>query len=307
MKAVVSTLLTEVAQGQALSAAAARQPTVFPAVFVSLLNAGEQSGNLSGAVRDIGAALTHDEALSAYARRIAIYPAIVGSILLLAVVIALVHVVPQLETLFAGNGQVLPLQTRVLVGLSRLAIDWGWALLAGLGLLLAAARVALARSEALRIRFDTHLLHLPLLGEIRRKLALARFAALFATLYAAGITVIDALRTSADVTGNLALREGLRTATERIEQGQPLSAAFDSIALFPPLIARMIRVGEHTGALDRALANVASLYRRDIAESIGRLQATLEPALTLLMGGLLLWIATAVLGPIYDIITQLPT
>jgi len=184
--------------------------------------------------------------------------------------------------------------------------DWGWAMLLVLGAGLAFGAHALARSEPLRIRAHTLRLRLPLIGEILRKLALARFAALFATLYAAGINIIDALRASEDAVGNLALREGLRAARQGIEQGQPMSAAFEAAQVFPPLVTRMLRLGEHTGALDQALNKVASLYQRDVADGIARLQAAAEPALTVLMGGLLLWIASAVLGPIYDIITRLP-
>lgn len=306
MAAVVGALLGEVEGGRPLSAAAARQPAAFSPVFVSLLHAGEQAGALPEAVRDIGQALRRDDELAAHAQRIAIYPAIVGAILLLALLIALVHVVPELEQLFRATGQPLPLHTRLLVGLAHAVSAWWWALLLALALLAGGARHALARSAALRIRVHALLLALPLIGDIRRKLALARFAGLFATLYAAGIAVIDALQATEDATGNLALREGLRSARRQIEQGRLMSAAFESVGLFPPLVCRMLRVGEHTGALDRALGNVAALYQRDVAESVARLQAAIEPALTLLMGGLLLWIATAVLGPIYDIITRLP-
>ncbi len=306
MAGVVNALLAEVEGGRPLSDAAARQPAAFSPVFVSLLRAGEQAGALPEAIRDIGLALRREDELAAHAQRIAIYPAIVGSILVLALVVALVHVVPQLEQLFRATGQALPLHTRVLVGLSHAVSTWWWALLLAAGLTMTGARHALARSAALRLRFHALQLRLPLIGELRRKLALARFAGLFAMLYAAGVTVIDALRATEDATGNLALREGVRTAGRHIEQGRQISAAFESVGLFPPLVCRMLRVGEHTGALDRALGNVAALYQRDVAESVARLQAAIEPALTLLMGGLLLWIATAVLGPIYDIITRLP-
>ena len=114
------------------------------------------------------------------------------------------------------------------------------------------------------------------------------------------------MRTSAGATANLALRAGLHEAVTRIEQGQPISAAFEATSVFPPLVTRMLHLGEHTGALDEALGKVASLYRRDVAEGIARLQAAAEPALTVVMGGLLLWIASAVLGPIYDLISHLP-
>ena len=306
LQQVIDALIADVERGLPLSGAAARQPEAFSAVAVSLLRAGEQAGRLPEAIRDIGAALAQEEELAGHARRIAIYPSIVATVLLAAVVVALVHVVPELERLLRGTGQRLPLQTRILMGLSGAVRDWGWAmLLCTLGGTALGAH-ALARSEPLRTRLHALQLRLPLVGGILRKLALARFAALFATLYGAGINVIEALHTSTGATANLALRAGLREATGAIEQGRPISVAFEATQVFPPLVIRMLRLGEHTGALDDALAKVASLYRRDVAEGIARLQAAAEPALTILMGGLLLWIASAILGPIYELITRLP-
>lgn len=306
LRDIVAALLADIAAGRPLSEAAARHPAAFDAVFVSLLRAGEQAGTLPEAIRDIGSAIARDDELATHARRVAIYPAIVGSLLGVAVVVALTHVVPELEKLFRTTGQTLPLQTRVLLWLSHALAAWGWLLVAAAGTAALGLRMALARSSTLRLRRDVLLLRLPLVGELRRKLALARFAALFATLYAAGINVIDALRSSQDITGSLALRDGLRAATQRIEQGQTISQAFTATGLFPPLVTRMLRVGEQTGALDRALDNVSGFYRREVSESIARLQAALEPALTVTMGALLLWVASAVLGPIYDILTHLP-
>ncbi|ENO89222.1 type II secretion system protein [Thauera linaloolentis 47Lol = DSM 12138] len=306
MRMVVATLLADIERGQPMSEAAARQPAVFPSATVALLRAGEQAGRLPEAVRDIGAALEHEDELVGYARRIAIYPAIVAFLMLLALVVALVHVVPELEKLFRSSGQTLPLQTRLLIGLSHLVTQAWWALLGIAALAFGGARWTLARSESARTRLHRLLLRLPIAGEIQTKLALARFAGVLATLYASGITIIDALRITQDAAGNLALRDALRHASHQIEQGHTVSAAFGASGLFPPLVERMLKVGEQTGGLDRALGNVATIYRRDVADAVGRLQAAIEPALTLAMGGLLLWIATAVLGPIYDIITRLP-
>ena len=109
-----------------------------------------------------------------------------------------------------------------------------------------------------------------------------------------------------DTTGNLALRNALRDVTRQAERGRPLAAAFETASGFPALLTRMVRVGEQTGALDRALDNVALLCRRDVDNAIGRLQAAIEPALTVMLGALLLWIASAILGPIYGLITRLP-
>ena len=307
MRAVVSTLLADIEHGNPLSDAAALQPAIFPPVIVALLRAGEKAGRLPEAVKEIGASLEHEDELVAYARRIAIYPAIVASLMLLALVVALVHVVPELEKLFRSSGQTLPLQTRLLVGLSH-GVTQGWWLILGLSALAwGALHWTLARSESARTQVHHLLLRLPIAGEIQIKLALARFAGVLATLYATGITVIDALQITQDAAGNLALRNALRRATRQIEQGHTLSSAFEATGLFPPLVGRMLKVGEQTGGLDRALDNVATIYRRDVADAVGRLQAAIEPALTISMGGLLLWIASAVLGPIYDIITRLPT
>lgn len=306
LKHTVAALRAEVERGRPLSEAAAGQPQAFSPVAVSLLRAGETAGRLPQAIRDIGAMLAHEEALATHARRVSIYPLIVGAVLLMAIVVALTQVVPEVEKLLRTTGQELPLQTRILVGLSETVRDWGWAILLAAVATLGGTTHALARSEALRTRAHALHLRLPMVGEILRKLALARFAALLATLYRAGINVIEALRTSEDATGNLALREALRDARMRIEQGRSISAAFEDAAIFPPLVTRMLRLGEHTGALDHALGKVATLYQRDVEDGIARLQAAAEPALTLVLGGLLLWIASAVLGPIYDLITRLP-
>lgn len=306
LQRTVAALLADVERGLPLSAAAARRPEAFSPVAVSLLRAGEQAGRLPEAIRDIGAALAQEEELASHARRIAIYPAIVAALLGLAVVVALTHVVPELERLLRSAGQTLPLQTRILIGLSRAVREWGWAMLLALAAAGMLGTHASARSAALRTRTHALQLRLPLIGDLLRKLALARFAALFATLYGAGINVIDALRTSADATANLALRAGLHDAIAGIEQGRPISHAFEATNVFPPLVTRMLRLGEHTGALDQALDKIATLYHRDVAEGIARLQATAEPALTVAMGGLLLWIASAVLGPVYDLIARLP-
>ena len=124
-------------------------------------------------------------------------------------------------------------------------------------------------------------------------------------MYASGITVIDALQSAEDVVGNTALRQGLQQVGQEIAQGSKVSDAFRKVELFPPLVTRMLRVGESTGALDTALANVSYFYDRDVREAIEKLQASIEPTLTLVLGGLLLAVMGAVMMPVYDIITRM--
>lgn len=148
-------------------------------------------------------------------------------------------------------------------------------------------------------------MEIPWLGEILRKIILSRFASVFAMLYGSGISIIESLRATEDVVGNVAVKEALQRIGEMIAEGQNITVAFQNAGLFPPLVVRMLRVGENTGALDTALVNVGYFYNRDVRESIERVQAMIEPTMTLIVGLILGWVMLSVLGPIYDVITKL--
>jgi type IV pilus assembly protein PilC len=124
-------------------------------------------------------------------------------------------------------------------------------------------------------------------------------------MYSSGITILDAIRNAEDSAGNTVIREGLEMAGQQIAEGKTVTAAFQEVGLFPPLVVRMLRVGEATGALDTALLNVSYFYNREVKEEIGRLQVLIEPAMTVVMGVLLGWVMLSVLGPIYDTITKI--
>ncbi|WP_374494369.1 type II secretion system F family protein [Zoogloea sp.] len=302
---VVGDIVEAIEGGLSLSQALQRHPGVFNGVFSSLVRAGEHTGRLPEVLHALTDALKRDDELAAYAMRIAIYPAIVALVITAAMAVALIHVVPELARLFQSAGQALPWQTRGLIALSTFVIEHGGLLLAGGLASVALAHHAISTRPAARLRFDAALLRLPILGAVRRKIILARFTGLFAMMYASGITVIEALQAAEDVVGNSALRLGLQKVGQDITHGSKVSDAFRSVDLFPPLVTRMLRVGESTGALDTALANVSYFYDRDVREAIERLQASIEPTLTLLLGGLLLAVMGAIMMPVYDIITRM--
>ena len=165
---------------------------------------------------------------------------------------------------------------------------------------------AVARSNPLvRRRIDALKLRLPLIGPILRKIILSRFASVFALMYSSGITILDAMRNSEETAGNAVIQEGLRAAGQQIGEGKTVTAAFQEVGLFPPLVVRMLRVGESTGALDTALANVSYFYNREVREGIAKVQVMIEPTLTVIMGILLGWVMLSVLGPIYDVISKM--
>ncbi len=303
---IVAGMVESIEGGRNLSDAAEAYPQVFDPVFCNLLRAGETSGNLSHVLNQISDNLKRDDELAAFARKIVIYPAIVSLIIVAAVTVALLYLVPQLDSLFRLAGQQLPWSTRALITTSRLLTDYWWLLLTLIVVAVGGAQTAINTQPAARRLWDGFLLGLPLLGDIRRKIILARFASLFAMMYGAGIPIVNALESAEHIAGNTLIADGLRRVRERIAEGRNVSAAFASVPLFPPLVVRMLRVGENTGALDAALANVSYFYDRDVRESVDRLQVVIEPLLMVVLGAILLGITLSVLGPVYDIITQLP-
>jgi type IV pilus assembly protein PilC len=148
-------------------------------------------------------------------------------------------------------------------------------------------------------------LRLPLIGPLLQKIILARFASFFALMYQSGITVLDALKTSEDIAGNRVIADGLMRAGQQISAGETLTETFRNLGVFPPLVIRMLRVGEATGALDTALRNVNYFYTRDIRESVDKAMKLLEPSLTMGLGVILALIMWSVLSPVYDILGKL--
>jgi type IV pilus assembly protein PilC len=202
-------------------------------------------------------------------------------------------------------GQQSPLQTRVLIEVSAFFVGYWWALLAAPAILFVGVKLAARANPLVRYQVDRFKLALPVAGEIMRKIILSRFASIFALMYSSGITILDAIRNSEEITGNMVIQEGLRLAGQQIGEGKNVTAAFQEVGLFPPLVVRMLRVGEATGALDKALLNVSYFYNREVRESIGKIQVIIEPALTVLLGVILGWVMLSVLGPIYDVISKI--
>lgn len=152
---------------------------------------------------------------------------------------------------------------------------------------------------------DDMKLRIWVIGPLLKKIILARFANYFALMYASGITVLECIRISEGLAGNKAVAEAARRAHRQIADGASISSGFEHAGLFPPLVLRMLRVGENTGALDTALLNISYFYERDVRDSIDRIQSMIGPAMTVLLGGLLLWVLISVLGPIYDLIANI--
>ncbi len=305
LREVTAALIESIEGGQTLSEAMRDFPAVFNPVFVNLIRVGEESGELAKVLRYLTDTLKWQDEQAALTKKLFMYPAFVGVVVTGVIFFLMAYVVPQLLQFISTMGQELPLHTRILIVVSGVVSTY-WYLLLGIPALLAVVTLVLVRvSPGVRLLVDDLKLRLPVLGPILKKVILARFTNFFAIMYASGITVLDAIRMSRDIVGNRAVEEALDSAAERIADGQGISRSFESSGLFPPLVIRMLRVGENTGALEEALLNVSYFYTRDVRESIERLQTMIEPAMTVFLGGLMAWVMFSVLGPIYDLITQI--
>ncbi len=302
---VLTSALENIEGGKTLSEALAAFPKVFNKVFISLIRAGELSGQLTEVFENLGSTLRWQDELIAQTRKLLIYPAMVFFVVGGVVIFLLLYLVPQVVGLLKTMGLELPLQTRVLIKLSELTSAYWYLLVIIPVLTISIGAVAFQSSARFRYAFDYFLLRLPVVGQILQKILLARFANFFALMYRSGITILEAIRTSEDIVANGYVADGLRRAGQQINAGENLSEAFQNLGMFPPLVVRMLRVGENTGALDTALMNVTYFYNRDVKESVDKALKLLEPTLTLLLGIILALILFSVLTPVYEILGQL--
>ncbi len=302
---VLTSALEDIEGGKTLSEALAAFPKVFNKVFISLIRAGELSGQLTEVFENLGSTLRWQDELIAQTRKLLIYPAMVFFVVGGVVIFLLLYLVPQVVGLLKTMGLELPLQTRVLIKLSELTSAYWYLLVIIPVLTISIGAVAIQSSARFRYAFDYFLLRLPVVGQILQKILLARFANFFALMYRSGITILEAIRTSEDIVANGYVADGLRRAGQQINAGENLSEAFQNLGMFPPLVVRMLRVGENTGALDTALMNVTYFYNRDVKESVDKALKLLEPTLTLLLGIILALILFSVLTPVYEILGQL--
>lgn len=304
---VITDLIESIEGGLQLSTALAAYPDVFDVTFTSLIAAGEHSGKLAEVFKNLSESLKWQDELAAQTKKMIMYPAVVGVVVTGVTFFLMIYLVPQLTAFIKNMGNTLPLHTRALIFVSNIFIHYWYLLLALPVAAWFGARAWLARSETARYRFDALQLRIWMVGPVLHKVILARFATFFALMYASGITILECIRLSEGIVGNRVVAAGLQQAARLISEGQGVTAAFQNTGIFPPLVIRMLKVGEATGALDGALRNVAYFYNREVKEMIEKVQAMIEPAITVVLGLLLGWIMLSVLGPIYDTISKIKT
>ena len=290
-----------VATGQPLSRAMAQHPACFPALYCRMVAVGETSGTLEHTLERLALQEEKDLALRQQIRAAMLYPAAVMAVALAVVAVMMAVVVPTFEQVFASFGAELPLATRMVVWASDAVVAWwAWAL-ATLGLGACALRALVRGSERLQYRIDAALLALPVVGDLVGKSLVARWARTLATLFGAGITLVEALGSVAGVAGNRVFSQATRQVQQAVTNGQRMTPAMDRAGVFPPLLLQMASIGEESGSLEQMMGKTADFFEAEVDQGLKGLSSLLEPVLIVILGGLIGGMVVALYLPIFQI------
>lgn len=305
MKVLCGVLYEKIDAGSTISDALASMPGAFPVLVVNLVRTAEMTGQLPEVLEEIGRSLKWQDELVAKTKQLMMYPAFMTVVIAAVVVFLMMFIVPQIVGFVSSMGQTIPIQTRMLIGVSDLFVRYWWLILSGPAVLFFCL-LALAKINS-RVMYLLHaaVLRIPYLGPVIKKIILARICDTLGLTYRTGILVLDGLNYCRDVSKNLVIRAAVERARDSIANGAPISEGFAAQQMFPSLVIRMLRIAEESGDWDGALKNVSYFYNRDIKESVDRVQAMIEPALTVVLGSIVGWVMLAVLGPIYDTISKI--
>jgi len=290
--------------GETFSNALKPYESEFGHVYLSLVSVGERTGQLDKILATLETSMQWEEALAAKAKKVMIYPSIVGLVVLSVVMMMMLFVVPQLLTFIQQMGGELGMATASLIATSDFIQAYIIELLILPFVLTALIKAWLKRSNQFRLWFDRVIFRLPMVGGVLYKIKIARLAGTLAVMYASGVNFRDSLMLSGEVASNAYIEQAVMRSIRLIEEGELIYKAFEQSELFPPMALRMVRIGEQSGNMDEALNHVSEYYDNEAKEMIDKIEPAVEPLLTVFMAVIVGWVMMAVLGPVYDTISQ---
>ncbi|WP_312148113.1 type II secretion system inner membrane protein GspF [Brevundimonas sp.] len=302
VRAVLSGVHAGVVEGQRLSEAMARQGAAFPPLYRATVAAGEASGALGPILERLAEGLERDQQVRGKVITALVYPAVLALVALGVVTALMVFVVPKVVDQFDSMNQTLPLLTRAVIGVSDLMRNWGWLI----GLVLACGVGGFVfgmRNPGFRLAMDRRVLRLPVVGRLTRDLHGARMARTLSTMIAAGLPVLEGLTITARTVSNRALRASTEMMADAVREGGGLSAAMRRADVFPPILVHMTASGEASGRLEPMMERAADYLEREFSTFTAVMLSFLEPAIIVVMGGVVALIVLSILLPILQINT----
>ena len=300
LKEVVAKITTQVEAGEKFSACLARYPNIFPNVFASMIRAAELGGMMDEVLKKLATFLEKDERIKNRVRSALLYPAFVMGVAATILALLMIFVVPTFSSMFADLGGELPIPTRILIATSEaIRHRWYWIILAA-GLLVFGYRV-FVRAPKNRFLVDQLKLHVPVFGKLLQQMAVARFSRTLGTLLKSGVPILRALEAVRDTVGNSVIAEATVRVRESIKEGENISGQMEATGAFPPLVVRMVSVGEESGELDNMLLQIANDYEEEVDVTVSGLTSLLEPVLIVIMGLIVGFIVVAMFLPLFTL------
>lgn len=303
----IAAVTKDVESGMAFADALEKHPTVFSPIYVNMVRAGEAAGILDEILRKLATQQEKDAHIKAKFKSAMTYPIILLSITFIVFIGLMVIVMPKLGKIIkdlGGPDAQLPTLTKTLLGISNFMTSKWYILVGGAVIIIFFLRRYLKTPKGRRQR-DIVLMRIPVLKEVIKKVAIARFARIFASLMGAGVNVVDSITITSKALGNAVIEDELMAATKAVVNGQQLSVPLANSKVLPPIVSQMLAIGEETGETDEILIKVADFYEEEVDTVVESLSSILEPLMIVIMGAMVGLIAASVIGPISKLTTQI--
>jgi type IV pilus assembly protein PilC len=302
-RSVIAQVMRDVEAGTTLAEAMGKKEhsKVFDELFVNMVEAGEAGGILDNILQRLATYIEKAEALKRKIKGAMVYPAVVLSVAVLATSFMLIFIIPTFARMFTGFGAELPLPTKIVMGLSSFLRSYWWAMIGtGIGIVVGLKRYYITEKGHLQI--DTILLRVPVLGDVLRKGAVARFTRTLATLISSGVPILNGLEITARTAGNRVVQNAIMAARASIREGETIAAPLRQSTVFPQMVVQMISVGEETGALDDMLTRIADFYDDEVDTAVDSLTSLIEPIMIVVMGSIVGGMVIAMYLPMFKLI-----
>ena len=301
LKDVTRAVVYDVESGHTLADALRKHPKAFSELYVNMVAAGEAGGILDTILLRLATFMEKNDALVRKVKGAAIYPAVIFSVAGICVVVLLIFVIPVFANMFSSAGGVLPLPTRIVMGMSQLLIHWWWAIGGGIGGAVWGIK-RYYKTPSGKLNLDKLMLQMPILGDVIRKSAVSRFTRTLGTLIASGVSILDGLEITAKTAGNRVIHDAVMESRSSIAGGETIAAPLMKSKVFPPMVISMIAVGEQTGGLDEMLSKIADFYDEEVDAAVANLLSAMEPVMIVFLGGVVGGMIIAMYLPIFNMI-----
>lgn len=300
MQDLLLKIKSDIEGGSNLSDALSKHPLYFDDLFCNLVQAGEHAGILDSILDKIATYKEKTEAIKAKIKKAMSYPTAVIVVAFIITAILMIFVIPQFQDLFSGFGADLPALTRLVINLSNFFQEYWWAMFFGIGGAGYAFVQAKRRSKAFNVFLDKLVLKLPILGSIMHKAAIARYSRTLATMFAAGVPLVEALDSVAGAVGNVVYGSAVKRIKDEVSTGTQLNVSMKNADLFPNMVIQMTAIGEEAGSLDTMLGKVADFYEAEVDNAVDSLSSLLEPLIMAILGVLIGGLVIAMYLPIFQ-------